>query len=76
MSLIANMATKREFYMIVEQDEDGFFIGEIPQLKACYSQGRNLDELVANIKEVIEMCLEEEDFNETSEFIGIQKVTL
>ena len=70
------MTTKREFYMIVEQDEDGMFIGEIPQLKACYSQGRTLDELVTNIKEVIEMCLEEEDFSDTSEFIGIQKVTL
>lgn len=70
------MITKREFYMIVEQDEDGMFIGEIPQLKACYSQGKTIDELVGNIKEVIEMCLEEEDFNETSEFIGIQKVTL
>ena len=70
------MITKREFYMIVEQDEDGMFIGEIPQLKACYSQGETIDELVANIKEVIEMCLEEEDFNKTSEFIGIQNVTL
>ena len=73
---MTNMITKREFYMIVEQDEDGMFIGEIPQLKACYSQGETIDELVANIKEVIEMCLEEEDFNKTSEFIGIQKVTL
>ncbi len=76
ISLMKNMKTKREFYMIVEQDEDGMFIGEIPQLKACYSQGKTLDELVTNIKEVIEMCLEEEDFSDTSEFIGIQKVTL
>ena len=70
------MATKGEFYMIVEQDEDGFFVGEIPQLKACYSQGKTLDELVENIKEVIEMCIEEEEFDDTSEFIGVQKVTL
>jgi len=70
------MTTKREFYMIVEQDEDGFFIGEIPQLKACYSQGQTLDELRENIKEVIEMCLEEEEFETTSEFIGVQKVII
>ncbi|MGK7881394.1 MAG: type II toxin-antitoxin system HicB family antitoxin [Crocosphaera sp.] len=76
INLRTNMTSKREFYMIVEQDEDGMFIGEIPQLKACYSQGKTIDELVANIKEVIAMCLEEEDFKETSEFIGIQKVTL
>lgn len=70
------MATKGEFYMMVEQDEDGLFVGEIPQLRACYSQGKTLDELVENIKEVIEMCLEEEELDNTSEFIGVQKVTL
>ena len=43
---------------------------------ACYSQGKTLDELVENIKEVIEMCLEEEEFDDTSEFIGVQKVTI
>ncbi len=62
--------------MMVEQDEDGLFVGEIPQLRACYSQGKTLDELVENIKEVIEMCLEEEELDNTSEFIGVQKVTL
>ncbi|PZD73372.1 hypothetical protein C1752_02374 [Acaryochloris thomasi RCC1774] len=70
------MAIKREFYMMVEQDEDGVFVGEIPQLKACYSQGKTLDELVENIKEVIEMCLEEEELDESSQFVGVQKVTI
>ncbi len=67
---------KREFYMIVERDEDGFFVGEVPQLKACYSQDRTLDELNHNIREVIEMCLEEEEVEETLEFVGVQKVTI
>ena len=62
--------------MLVERDEDGFFVGEVPQLKACYSQGRTLDELTQNIKEVIVMCLEEEEIEETSEFVGIQKITI
>ena len=52
------MNKKRDFYVIVEQDEDGIFIGEVPQLTACYSQGETLDELLENMKEVIEMCLE------------------
>ncbi|MDA1219688.1 MAG: type II toxin-antitoxin system HicB family antitoxin [Chloroflexi bacterium] len=50
----------REFYVLIEKDEDGFYVGEVPQLKACYSQGKTLDELMVNIKEVIELCLEEE----------------
>ncbi|PPJ64247.1 hypothetical protein CUN59_05960 [Cuspidothrix issatschenkoi CHARLIE-1] len=49
----------KEFYVVIERDEDGMYIGEVPQLKACYSQGETIDELMTNIKEVIEMCLEE-----------------
>ena len=51
----------REFYVVIEKDEDGFYVGEVPQLKACYSQGKSLDELMENIKEVIALCLEDED---------------
>jgi predicted RNase H-like HicB family nuclease len=54
-------SVRREFYVVIEQDEDGYYIGEVPQLRACYSQGRTLDELMINIKEVIELCLEEDD---------------
>lgn len=63
-----------EFYVLVERDEDGYYVGEAPQLRACYSQGRTLDELMANIKKVIEMCLEEDEGEELPEFIGLQKV--
>jgi len=51
-------SVNQEFYVIIERDEDGYYVGEVPQLRACYSQGRTLDELMANIKEVIELCLE------------------
>ena len=50
---------KREFYVVIEMDEDGFFVGEVPQLRGCYTQGKTLDELMTNIKEVVELCLEE-----------------
>jgi predicted RNase H-like HicB family nuclease len=67
----------REFYVVIEQDEDGFFVGEVPQLRACYAQGRTLDELLRNIREVIELCLEEEPQLEGQpEFVGVQKVTV
>ena len=51
--------TRKEFYVMIERDEDGIYIGEVPQLKACYSQGETIDELMQNMQEVIEMCLEE-----------------
>ncbi|BBD65228.1 hypothetical protein NIES4072_11030 [Nostoc commune NIES-4072] len=52
-------STNREFYVIIERDEDGYYVGEVPQLKACYSQGETIDELMANMKQVIELCLED-----------------
>ncbi len=68
--------TGREFYVIIERDEDGYYVGEVPQLRACYSQGRTLDELMVNIREVIELCLEEGDEETLPEFVGLQKVAL
>ena len=48
----------KEFYVVIEKDEDGLYVGEVPQLKACYSQGETIDELMTNIREVIETRLE------------------
>ena len=68
------MPTK-EFYVVIERDEDGLYVGEVPQLKACYSQGGTIDELMVNIREVIEMCLEElEEGEATTEFVGVQRL--
>ena len=66
----------REFFVVVEKDEDGFYVGEVPHLRACYSQGRTLDELMENMKEVIQLCLEDEDVAEVPEFVGIHKVEI
>ena len=70
------LKTKKEFYVLIEKDEDGTFIGEVPQLNGCYTQGKILDELMKNIREVIELCLEEEQSAVLPEFIGVQKVTV
>jgi predicted RNase H-like HicB family nuclease len=66
----------REFYVIIERDEDGYYVGEAPQLQACYSQGCTLDELMANMREVIELCLEEQPEESWSEVVGFQKVVV
>lgn len=66
----------REFFVVIERDEDGFFVGEVPQLRACYSQGRTLDELLLNMREAIALCLEDDDLGQLPEFIGVQKITV
>ena len=63
-----------EFYVVIERDEDGYYVGEVPQLRACYSQARTIDELMANMREVIALCLAEEPQYSPSEFVGVQRV--
>ena len=46
--------------VLVEKDEDGFFVVECPIIQGCYTQGKTLDEALKNIHEVIELCLEEQ----------------
>jgi predicted RNase H-like HicB family nuclease len=66
----------REFYVVIEKDEDGFYVGEVPQLEACYSQGRTIDELLNNMKEVIELALAEHEQTGSPEFVGVQRLVL
>jgi predicted RNase H-like HicB family nuclease len=45
--------------ILVEKDEKGFYVVECPVFEGCYTQGKTLDEALANIKEVIDLVLEE-----------------
>ncbi len=69
---------RQEFYVVVEKDEDGLFVGEVPQLTACYSQGETLDELMENMKDIICLCLEHDERNvdDFPEFVGVQRITV
>lgn len=53
--------------VLIEKDEDGFYVVECPVLRGCYSQGRSLEEALERLKEVIHLCLEEEDNKEIIE---------
>ena len=50
---------KFNFPVIIEVDEDGVYIVSCPLFKGCHSYGNTIKEAIQNIKEVIEMCLEE-----------------
>lgn len=52
------------FPILVEKDEDGFYVVECPLFDGCYSQGKSLDEALKNIREVIDLCLEEKENRE------------
>lgn len=50
---------KYNLQVIIEQDEDGYYIAECPALQGCYTQGETFEEAIENIKDVIAMCIEE-----------------
>ena len=63
--------------VIVEQDEDNIYIVSCPVFKGCHSYGKTIEEALDNIKEVIEMCMEEENENKeitSNSFIGFREL--
>jgi len=52
-----NAARKNQYAVIIEQDEDGFFVASVPALPGCYTQAKTLSGLRGNIKDAIKLCL-------------------
>ena len=69
---------EREFMVIIEQDEEGYFVASVPELHGCHTQAHSLDELMRRVREAIELCLEvqaEEDIL-PARFVGVQRVAV
>ncbi len=62
----------------IEKDpETGLYVATVPGIPGAHTQAATLDELQENLKEVVELCLEEMDSDSKShlaEFVGIQQV--
>ncbi len=74
-----NFIMKRQllnFTVLIEKDEDGFYVGSVPALRGCHTQGKTLDELLRNVKEAIQLCLEVEKDIPQEQFVGIQQVQI
>ena len=72
----------KKFTVIIEQDEDGKYVGSVPELKGCHTQGDSLDDLMQNAKEAIQLCLEvaemknkkKQDEDIINKFVGVQQI--
>ena len=64
-----------EFNVIIERDEEGFYVASVPELHGCHTQAKSLDMLMERIKEAIALCLEVQGLeSQPLEFIGVQRV--
>ncbi len=62
---------------VIEQDEEGYYVGHVPGLRGCHTQGRTLDELIERIREVILLCLEVQASEvPPTRFVGVQQVRI
>ena len=67
----------RTFTAVVERCPDTrLYVGYVPGFPGAHSQGKTVDELTVNLKEVIEMLLEEGEPKLEAEFVGTQNVTV
>ncbi len=64
--------------ILVEQDEDNIYIVSCPVFKGCHSYGKTVDEALVNIREVIEMCIDEEKekVSGLNRFIGFRELQI
>jgi predicted RNase H-like HicB family nuclease len=66
---------QREFSIIIERDEEGFYVASVPELRGCHTQAKSLDTLMRRAREAIDLCLEVEgDLPKSSQFIGVQRM--
>ena len=65
----------RTFNVVVERDPDtGLLVGSVPGWPGAHSQGASIDELESNLREVIEMLLEDGDPKLETEFVGLRTI--
>jgi predicted RNase H-like HicB family nuclease len=66
---------KRKFTVLIEQDEEGYFVATVPALRGCHTQAKSLDTLMKRVREVIALCLEDSNNHVGPlELVGIQQV--
>lgn len=67
----------KDFTLIIEEGEDGYYISEVVELPGCHTQAKTIDELIKRTKEAIKLYLsamkEKEIFQK---FVGVQKISI
>ena len=68
---------KRKYTVIIEKDEEGWFVSEVVELPGCHTQAKTIDKLLERTKEAIQAYLEtdqKEPVEISEEFVGVQQI--
>jgi len=66
----------RKLPLLIERGQDNMYIVECPLFNGCYTQGKTIDEAITNIREVIELILEEKDAKKILRNYNPQEISL
>lgn len=68
----------KHFPVLIEQDEDNLYIVSCPSFKGCHSYGETIEEAMSNIREVIELCIveQQDDNKHVNRFIGFREMQI
>jgi predicted RNase H-like HicB family nuclease len=68
---------RRKFTVLIEQDEEGYFVATVPALRGCHTQAKSLDTLMKRVREVIALCLQDTNNHVGPlELVGIQQISV
>lgn len=70
------MKTSRKFTVVIERDEQDNYVATVPALRGCHTQAKNLDTLMKRVREVIQLCLDDNQSAPALELVGIQQISL
>ena len=68
--------SERTFNIVVEKDEDKYYVASVIELPGCHTQAKSLDKLSGRIKEAIEAYLEVARPETSPEFVGVQQLRM
>jgi len=71
------MKSKRKFTVVIERDEEGYYVASVPALGGCHTQAKTVDTLMKRVREVIEVYIEDGDgIDDSLELVGIQQISV
>ena len=70
------MTTERYFDVVVEKDEDGWYVASVPELPGCRTQAKSLDALDKRIREAIAAYVAAFGERSGARFVGVQRVAV
>ena len=65
------------FTVLIEQDEDGWYVAKVPAIQGCATQGKTVAQAMERIKEAIQVCLEaEKEDPQPLKFIAVKNLEI